>query len=82
MPGTQQDLEDFLARQPARGGAHSWCCHELTPELREALEGVHAKGVCNWRAMARWLQEQGVQGATPAKIQYHFDRGHHERDTG
>lgn len=85
MPGSQK-LKEFIAAGTWRGGSSAWCCHAVPPELMAEVEGYVAEcertGVApHWRAIAGWLTERGCSGATPSKVYYHFDRGHHRRQT-
>lgn len=89
MPGSQDrgarpSLAEFVASRPWRGGSSAWCCHVVPPELmaeiEEAVAEARAAGLApRWAAYADWLIECGVPDATKAKIEYHFERGHHRR---
>lgn len=75
-----ESLEEFVRRMPWRGGSSSWCCHAVPRELMAEVEAYVASHPREprWKAIASWLREQGVEGATADRVKYHFDRGHHD----
>lgn len=68
-------LEAYLqTHKSKRGGVgNAWCCH-VPPELLAQIEAAVAQGSKRWRDIAHWLTEQGVEGVTAQKLQYHFER--------
>jgi hypothetical protein len=79
MPGSQQSLEEFVRSRPWKGGSGTaWCCTQIPKELRDQVDAYIAR--CReqhisprWRAIVAWLTEQGIEGATVPKLQYHED---------
>jgi hypothetical protein len=97
MPGKQTrkvelypevDLEEFVRRQPWKGGAGTaWCCTQIPVALMDQVEAYvrrcREQGIPpRWKAIVAWLTEQGLEGATVARLQYHFDSPNHPRSLG
>jgi hypothetical protein len=82
------DLEEFVRSRPWKGGAGSaWCCTSIPAALMGQVEAYvrrcRDQGISpRWKAVVAWLTEQGVEGATVARVQYHFDSASHARSAG
>lgn len=84
MPGSES-LRTYVQQAPWKGGSSSWCCHAVPRELMAEVEAYvadcRATGrPVRWRAVVGWLIERGVEGATEARLAYHFERRHEERE--
>lgn len=69
------------ANPPQQGSSGCWCCVALSDEqLAELNAGLRGdiEVPLNVRVIVGWLQnDEGLTEATPAKVRYHKERGHH-----
>lgn len=70
-------LAEYLAQGRASGGTCIVCT--LDPEIVKQVEAAVINGSRQWRAICRWVEMEHGVAFSPARLQGHFERGHHER---
>lgn len=77
----RRSLDEYAEEHPWRGGGRGcWVC-ALPPDIRAAIDKGKRDGTRNVRQMVGWLVdvcEMPAELATPARLEGHFQRRHHQ----
>ena len=75
--GLLSDFEGFEKEHGAHHVGRCWTC-SLPAEVLAVVNKLRKRGK-HAKMIASWLKTKGFDASTSAKVNYHFQAGHHDR---